>query len=158
MQISVVAAVDVARPPDAVYDFAVADENLPRLLHAFGPIPGIARIQMQGGRPLEKGARRTVWMTDRSEVLEEIVAAERGRRHCYRWLGPPAAPFNLLVTTAEGDWRFTPRGAGTRIEWTYTFTLSTPLVYPFAALLMTVFRRWMQRGLDRIPEEMARLG
>jgi hypothetical protein len=148
--------VDVDRPVDEVYDFAVAADNFPRLLRALGPIPGIALITMEDGRPLEDGAQRSVTMSDGSVVRELIVAAHRPSRHCYRWTEPPAAPFNLLVRPAEGDWRFHPTGRGTRIDWVYTFDLTTPLAAPLAALVLLLFRRWMQHGLDRIPGEMAR--
>jgi hypothetical protein len=156
MQIRVAAAVEVERPPGEVYDFAVAEASFPRLVHALGPIPGIVRVEMEGGRPLERGAHRRVTMSDGSEVLEEVLDAERPRRHRYRWLRPPAPPFNLLVRTGEGDWRFSPAGGGTRVDWTYTFDLTSPLVYPLAAAALALFRRWMQRALDRIPGELQR--
>jgi uncharacterized protein YndB with AHSA1/START domain len=156
MEIRVAAAVRVRRPLEEVYDFAVAEASFPRIVHALGPIPGIARVEMLDGRVLERGARRRVTMTDGSEVLEEILDAERPRRHRYRWLDPPAAPFNLLVRSGEGDWRFAAADGGTRVEWTYTFDLTTPLVYPLAAAVLTLFRRWMQRALDRIDTAIAR--
>jgi hypothetical protein len=86
-------------------------------------------------------------MTDGSVVREEVLAWERPSRHRYRWLDPPAFPFSLLVRSGEGDWRFAPADGGTRIEWVYTFELTSPLVSPLAAALMPVFRRWMQRAL-----------
>ena len=152
--IRVAAAVDVERPLEQVWDFAVAAETFPRLMHPLGPIPGIARVEMLGGRPLERGAERLVTMTDGSEVLEEILDAERPSRHRYRWLRPPAPPFNLLVRTGEGDWRFAAAGRGTRVEWTYTFDLTSALAYPLAVVVLQLFRRWMQRALDRLPQEM----
>lgn len=157
MQLEVRAAVAVERPPEEVFDFAVACESFPRILHRLGPIPAITHLEMLDGRPLETGARRRVELGDGSMLLELIVALERPTRHRYRWLGPPAAPFNLLVEVGEGDWIFSAHGTGTRIEWTYTFTLTTALVYPLAWLVLGLFRRWMQRGLDRIPVEIARL-
>lgn len=154
MQIEVRAAIDVARPPEEVFDFAVACETFPRILHKLGPIPAITHLEMLDGRPLETGARRRVELGDGSVLLELIVALERPRRHRYRWLGPPAAPFNLLVRVGEGDWLFSPHDGGTRIAWTYTFDLTTPLVYPLARLVLGLFRRWMQRGLDQIREQL----
>ncbi len=156
MQMRVTAAVDIDRPVEEVYDFAVAEGTFPRIVRALGPIPGIAHVEMEGGRPLEPGARRRVRMSDGSEVREEILEVERPRRHRYRWMEPPKAPFNLLVKSGEGDWRFAPAGAGTRVEWVYTFELTTPLVYPLAAAVLALFRRWMQRGLERLREEMRR--
>jgi hypothetical protein len=63
-------------------------------------------------------------------MREEITVQERPRAYRYRWLNPPAAPFSLMVRGAESDWTFRPAGAGTAVDWTYTFELTTPLGLP----------------------------
>jgi hypothetical protein len=140
----------VGAPTEKVFDFAVASENLPRILRGLGPIPGITSIEMLDGAALAPGARRRVRMSDGSDILEEVTALDRPRRHSYRWLNAPAAPFSLLVRRAEADWIFTASAQGTRIEWTYRFELTSPLAAPLAALVMILFKRWMRRGLERI--------
>jgi hypothetical protein len=85
---------------------------------------------------------------------EEIVAFDRPHRHRYRWLNRPAPPFSYLVSGGEGDWTFTADGASTRIVWSYTFELTSPLVLPLMLPVRALFRRWMQRGLERIREEL----
>ena len=67
----------------------------------------------------------------------------------YRWLKPPAFPFSLIVRHGEGDWHFSAANGGTRIDWEYTFELTSPLAWPLAAAVMLIFRRWMQRALLR---------
>lgn len=154
MQVQTQASVVVERPVEAVFDFAVAPESQPLLLRAAPPIPGVTGIEMLDGRAPETGARRRVLLSDGSTLREEVVALERPHRHRYRWLDPPAAPLHLLVSAAEGDWVFSGHGERTRIDWTYTFTLTSPLLYPLALAVAWLFGRWMQQSLDRIPGEL----
>jgi len=150
VQLEVHASRVIGAPTEKVFDFAVASENLPRILKVFGPIPGITSIEMLDGATLATGARRRVRMSDGSEIFEEVTALDRPRRHSYRWLNAPAPPFSLLVRRGEADWIFTASAQGTRIEWTYRFELTSPLAAPLAAVVMMLFKRWMQRGLERI--------
>jgi hypothetical protein len=149
MQVQTRARIEIPLLPERAFDLAVADETFPRTLRGYGPIPGLARVETVGGAPVA-GATRRVSMTDDSVIVEELLEHERPRRHRYRWLEPPAPPFSLLVRSAEGDWKFSPAGAGTSIEWTYRFELTSPLVLPLAAPVVWLFRRWMERGLARL--------
>jgi len=143
------ASVEIPKPADRVFDFATSCEGFPRFIWALGPIPGISRAEMVGGQTAKAGAERRIHMTDGSVVEEELLAYDRPSRHRYRWLKPPAFPFSLIVRTGEGDWRFTAANGGTRIDWDYTFELTSAFALPLAAPLMIVFRRWMQRALLR---------
>lgn len=155
MEVHAEASVVVHRPIDEVFDFAVAPESQPLLLRAAPPIPGVTGIEMLDGAVLETGARRRVLLSDGSTLREEVIALERPRRHAYRWLDPPASPLDWLVRAAIGDWVFSGDGARTRIEWTYSFTLTSPLAWPLATAVAWLFGRWMQQSLDRIPEALA---
>ena len=62
-------------------------------------------------------------------------------------------PFSWLVRHAVSDWRFAAAGTGARIDWTYTFTLTTPLAWPFARIAVWLFGRAMDgniAGIKRI--------
>lgn len=154
MEIRTQASVVVDRPLEEVFDFAVAPESQPLLLCAAPPIPGVTGVEMLDGRTLETGAQRRVLLSDGSTLREEVVAFERPHRHRYRWLDPPAAPLHLLVSAAEGDWAFSGHGGRTRIDWTYTFTLTSPLAWPLASVVAWLFGRWMQQSLERVPKAM----
>jgi uncharacterized protein YndB with AHSA1/START domain len=156
MELRTRAAVNVPRPREQVYDFATTNEGLARVLKKLGPIPGIASAEFVSGGGLVAGAQRNVSMTDGSVIEEEILEAERPRVHRYRWLRGLRPPFSLMVRTGEACWTFRDgeRG-GTDIEWTYVFQLRSPLAVPVAAPTIMLFRRWMQRGLDRIAGELA---
>ena len=155
MELRTRAAITVSRPREEVYDLAVSNETLARVLQRLGPIPGIASARFVSGGSLVAGAQRNVSMTDGSVIEEEILEAERPHVHRYRWLRGLRPPFSLLVRTGEACWTFRDAaGGGTEIEWTYTFQLRSPLAAPVAAPTVMLFRRWMQRGLDRIGAEL----
>ncbi|HSW12317.1 MAG TPA: SRPBCC family protein [Solimonas sp.] len=155
MKLTARASVEIPSPPEQVFDFATSCEGFPRFIWAYGPIPGIIRAEMRGGQPPQAGAERSIHMTDGNVIEEELLAYDRPSRHRYRWLKPPAFPFSLIVRTAEGDWRFTAANGGTRIDWDYSFELTSSFAWPFAALLMSIFRRWMQRTLLRARSVLA---
>jgi hypothetical protein len=145
----------VPRPPRAVFDAAVASENMSRLLLRFGPIPGVVRVELPEGKQLVAGITRSVFMTDGTTMHEEVIvvlpptAASPGR-HEYRWAHAPAPPFSLLIKGAHAVWTFRAEREGTRVDWYYTFDLTTPLAYVLAAPAIALFRRWMDRALGRL--------
>lgn len=155
MKLTARASVEIPKPVDQVFDFATSCEGFPRFIWAFGPIPGITRAEMVGGQAPKAGAERHIYTSDGNVVEEELLAYDRPSRHRYRWLKPPAFPFSLLVRTAEGDWRFTETSGGTRIDWDYSFELTSAFVLPFAPPFMFLFRRFMQRALLRARSVLA---
>jgi hypothetical protein len=150
VQLKVHAARDIGAPPEKVFDFAVANENMPRIMQRFGPIPAVASVEVLDGAKLAAGVKRRVRMADQSEIIEEVLVLDRPRHHRYRWLTAPAPPFSLLVRSATGDWVFTASAKGTHLDVTYTFELTSPLAAPIAAAVLVLFKRWVQRGLSRI--------
>src|SRR5262245_9170014 len=156
MRVETSASTEVPRPLEATFDFATAADSFAKVLHPLGPIPGIRGAEIVGGGEAKTGCRRLIYMSDGSTVDEELLAYDRPKRHRYRWASKPAFPFSLLVKAGEGDWHFSPEGAGTRIDWTYRFELTTPLVYPLGVLIVGLFRRWMEAGLAAIRVELSR--
>ena len=151
MKLSTRARVHLPRSPEQVIDVAVRE--LHALLQKYGPIPGVDHIELLEGTTPVTGSRRRVTMTDGSVIKEEVLELTRPRRHNYRWLNRPKFPCSLIVKTAEADWIFTPESGGTTVEWTYTFTLTSPLVFLQARLAVALFKRWMQRALDRLRDD-----
>lgn len=74
--------------------------------------------------------------------------------HRYGWEGGVKSPFSLLVRSGSGNWDFTETEGVTRIVWTYTFGLTSPLAYPLAFPIIWLFKGWLQQGLDAIRAEM----
>ena len=156
MRIETGTEIEVARPQAEVFDFAVACETFPRVLLAFGPLPGVTKATMRGGAAPAPGALREIQLSDGSSVEEEVLAFDRPDCHRYRWTRPPAPPLGWLVRSGEGEWRFSASARGTRIAWRYRFELSHALAAPLALPIVALFRRWMARGLTRVRDELER--
>jgi hypothetical protein len=158
VQIHTRASVVVPRPVEAVFDFATSPSSFPAFMKPRAPIPGVSAVNVDGDGVTRAGATRRVAMSDGSTMGEEVLEHERPRRHAYRWMNPPRLPFSLLVRGARAAWSFAPEGAGTRIDWSYSFELTTPLVYPLGALVVKLFQGWMLAGLRGIEGAMPRTG
>ncbi len=142
--------VTVAQPIDVAFARSIDAASLPRFLLRYGPIPGAVRADELTGGPAA-GSRRRLEMTDGSIIEEEITALERPRRCAYHWLTRPRPPFGWLIRHAAAEWIFTDAGpARTRIHWSYTFELTSPVAVPLAAPILLVFRRWMTRALEAL--------
>jgi hypothetical protein len=121
-----------------------------KLFRPRGSIAGITKAEMINGAPLAAGARRRIELSDGAVIEEDVVAFDRPTRHTYRWNRGLRAPAKFLVHAGEGDWTFSDQDGGTRIDWTYTFELTTPVVYLAALVMRGQFQRWMDQQLCAI--------
>ena len=128
--------------------------NTPRTIRPRGPFAGIAKIETYEGQSLAKGSKRRIFMTNGAVLEEVILDYDPPLRHRYGWTGGVKPPFSLLVRSGSGNWDFTETDGGTRIVWTYTFGLTSPLAYPLAIPLIWLFKGWLQQGLDAIRTEL----
>ncbi|GAA0583502.1 SRPBCC family protein [Streptomyces crystallinus] len=104
-------AADAAAPADALYRaLAVETEAWPRWFSAVSharATEGGREVRLRGGTRFE----------------ETVMAAEPGARYAYR----------VDVTNAPGlhalleEWRLTPAGRGTRVQWTFAASAGAPL-------------------------------
>ncbi len=150
MRLTTSVSIDIARPREQVFDFACAAETYVKLFRPRGPVAGVVAAEMVDGAKLATGARRRMTLSDGAVLIEEVTAFDRPMRHAYRWSGGLRAPGKFLVRVGEGEWTFAARDGRTRIDWSYTFELTTPLVYPAAAFMLGQFRRWMEQQLSAI--------
>jgi hypothetical protein len=150
MQLFIRTNIEIAASREAVFDLVSDSRNFARLFRAFGPIPGVERVELL---PNSEGAleHRYVHMSDSSRIEERVLVVERPRLYRYCWLSRPKPPLHLLVRSAETEWRFEPAGAGTRLLWTYEFETSL-LAYPATFLFSKLFERWMTQALARIKD------
>jgi uncharacterized protein YndB with AHSA1/START domain len=143
-------------PPETVFEAAVDAQRLPRTFVGAGPIPAVRHAELITPGPLRAGSVRRIQNSDGSVIDEQIVSLEIPSRHQYRLPGGFAFPFNLLVREAESTWLFAPAEGGTRVDWTYRFTLTTPLVAPLVLPIVKLFfARAMTLCLTRLGEEAA---
>jgi hypothetical protein len=155
MKLSTRVEQEFARSPDEVFDLIVDPLRFPEWLKDVGPIPGVVRAEPMGEGPQKVGSKRRIETSDGGAVVEEVFALDRPRHHRYRW-EKPKFPFSLIVKSGEGDWHFHPAGRGTRVEWEYTFELTSPLMYLTAKLVVVLFRRWMRVNLARVEDVLGR--
>jgi len=152
--ISTSASVTIPLPREEVFRFATDMTNTPRTIRPHGPFAGIRDVEMLEGESLGKGAKRRIFMTDGSVLEETTLDYDPPLRHRYGWNGGVKPPFSLLVRSGTGNWDFLETQAGTRIVWTYTFGLTSPLAYPLAMPIAWLFKGFLQQGLEAVRAEL----
>jgi hypothetical protein len=156
MQVQTRATVTVAAPADKAFRLATDLSEFHRYFKGSGPIPAVLKVEWHPGAQPVPGARRDVHNSDGSVIVEELIELAPPARHRYRLVSGFKPPFSFLVEYAEGDWRFTPAGTGTRIDWHYAFKLRSPLALPVVAPIVHVFfRRAMQDCLEAMAARLA---
>lgn len=153
MNIEVNASVTVAGHPDAVFSEAAGKvENLARFFTGYaGIIPGIREARLEGDGVMRAGALRRVQLSDGSVIKERILRFEPPQIHAYDMADMNTLQ-KLLCTNMESTWRFSPTGAGTRIDWHYRIDPRNGLVRPLCLVVARLFERAMQRCLNNIAE------
>jgi len=154
MEISASATIEIARPREAVFDFACSNDTYERLFRKRGPVAGVVKATMADGAAPADGARRRIELSDGSVVDEIIVSWDRPARHTYRWSGGLKGLGGMLVRSGEADWTFREHGGKTSIDWVYRFVLTTPLVFPAVLVMRRQFRLWMEQQLRAIAAEL----
>lgn len=149
MQIDCLATRAFRCSPEAVYDLMVDPARFPAAFSGYGLIPAIRAITLQG--PLAIGATRHIENADGSVLTERVDALHPPSRHAYTLSGF-RAPFSWLVTRGAAEWIIAPaHGDGATVHWRYRFTLTGPLAYAPAALILHLFMaRAMRRCLARM--------
>lgn len=147
MSIAVPVSTQVSVPPEAAFD-AICPVELPAVFERWGPVPGVREVRDQTGPWTVAGSSRTVVLEDGSELDEKLLAVDRPGSFSYR-VGPFPKPFGFLVSHADGEWRFSPEGRGTRVDWTYRFAAKPGRAPLVRVLLAPVWRRYAAAALER---------
>ncbi|MFE7039778.1 SRPBCC family protein [Streptomyces atratus] len=105
-------AAEVSAPPGVVYR-ALADD-----------VAGWPSwfTSVTAARPTEDGAGREVRLKGGTVLRETIIAAEPGERYVYRVDESNAPGLRALLE----EWRLTPAGTGTQVQWTFAADASAP--------------------------------
>ena len=148
MKITCQAALDFACEANPIFELMVDTAGFPACFTGYGLIPAIRSIRL--AEPLAVGVVRHIYNADNSVLVEKISLLDRPHRHGYILSGFQA-PFSWLVRQGESDWQLHKTANGTRVNWTYEFTLTSFLVYPFCFLLLKFF---MQKAMQRCLQNM----
>src|SRR6476659_2995589 len=122
----------IACDAPAAFEGASSNETLPRIFPGKGPIPGAVSAQVVGGGPIVRGAVRRVRTNDGNELDETYIEFDPPTGYAYE-MSRFKPPLSLLMKKATGTWRFSPEAGGTRIVWTYSVALPSPLAVPLTA-------------------------
>ncbi len=149
---------------EAVFAYATNPAAAATFFRGLGPIPAIRDICFLPGHRSEIGGLRDVHLADGSTLREEITAFEPPWLHRYRVTGF-RTPLSWLSREAVGEWTFTAvnggagagrdqSGAGVRVTWNYAYHLTSPVVWPLAAVIVKgLMRGAMQRALRAIARQ-----
>ena len=158
MHTSAHSSIDIPCSPEAAYDFVTSLEAPALTFEGEGRIPGVKLTEVVGGGVLREGATCRVHGTDGAVMERLITVMDRPSRHEYRLASGFKRPLSLLVRSGHGQWLFTPLpSAGTRVEWTYVFELTSPLSYPVVrGIIIPMFHKAMVKCLQRTREHLMR--
>lgn len=148
MKISCHAILDFTCEPVPVFALMVDADSFPACFTGYGAIPAIRRVRLV--EPLAVGVIRHIYNSDNSVLTEKVTRLDKPSRHSYL-LGGFQPPFSWLVRQGEADWQLKKQGSGTRVEWTYEFSLTSVLLYPLCFVLLKFF---MQRAMQRCLRNM----
>ncbi len=150
MDIQTGAVIEIDRDREAVWKMATGVDALPDIIRALGPIPGIRKAYVIGGGETRLGAVRRLVMTDGTPLDEEITTFEAPRKLAYTLKGF-RGPLAAITERCEGQWVFSPLGNGTRVSWTFTAHLRSPVLAPAGLLVLKVFmKRAMESSLSAL--------
>jgi hypothetical protein len=134
---------------DAVFDFIVAEDVLPKVLLGYGPLPAVVGTSGNTGPWDVPGSRRTVHLGDGGTAREEVTAFSRHDYFAYRVSDFSHPVLRRLAREARGEWWFTAAGGGTAVRWRYAFVArSVVAVPPLFAFAHALWRGYMQVCLD----------
>lgn len=119
--------------------------DLPRIMHGYMILPGVASTQGQTGPMHQVGVTRQIVFLDGTSATEEIVQSDPPSSLSYR-VHSLTSPFRLLVRHGEARLAFNqPSPSETAVEWRYTFhghsRLAELILRPLVALFWRGFLR-----------------
>jgi hypothetical protein len=121
----------------------------------FGPLPAVLEVRGQTGPWDAVGQRRRLMLSDGGSVTETLVRVEAPHRFVYE-LSNFEKLFGRLVSGARAEWEYAADGAGTRIDWRYTFFARPGAGLVLRAIVGLFWAPYMHRVLPGILAEIDR--
>lgn len=123
--------------------------DLAAIFLGYGPLPAVTGTRDQVGDWNAAGNTRTVLLKDGGVMTEELTRVEHPGRCEYR-VQPEKGLLKHVVQHIDGRFLFepAPNGAGSVIDWTYSFT-PKPGRRPVLLLLAPLWRRYATATMQR---------
>jgi hypothetical protein len=156
-EVSITRTVLIPGTPEKVFAFIAAEDVLPKVLTGYGPLPAVTRTSENTGPWDKPGSARVVHLADGTSAREQVTRYSSPKDFAYRvWdFGNPVV--KTLATEARGEWRFTPTGDSTQVEWTYTFVAkNAAAALPLSGITQLLWRGYMDVCLDNTAKLLAR--
>jgi hypothetical protein len=136
-------------PVEQLFDVVVAEDVLPKVLHRYGPVPGVRGTRDLTAPWTAPGAQRTVLLDDGTTAVERLEVFERPHRFEYR-VDSFSGVLRRLVDHGAGRWTFASTPAGSRFDWTYTFVPRRAWIGPaLSGFVRLGWAGYMARCADR---------
>jgi len=126
--------------------------------HWYGPIAPIAEVREQQGAWGTVGQTRVVALRGGGVMREEMTTVDPPRSFGYAITGI-TGPLALLVDRADGEWTFTPSGAGppaTTVTWHWNIRAASPVTAPLLPVVGLLWRGYARRSLATLSGELTR--
>jgi hypothetical protein len=136
-----------ALPPDDALR-AIGALPLPDVFLPWGPFPGVAGVDGQTGAWNAPGRSRRPRFTDGGTAVETLVEYAPPSSFAYELRGFTDV-FGRLVEGVRGEWTFTPDGDGSVVRWTWEFKPRARCRAVLSAVIVPLYRRYMQRVIAR---------
>lgn len=137
--------------PDRVYD-EVITAPLPEIFkHRHVVMPPIARTSGDAGETWGErvGQTRTIHLSDGGSVKETLTLSDRPSRSEYA-ISDLKGPLKLLVSRAEGRWRFEPAGERTTVTWAWTLHPTNAVTARVLPLIGVFWRGYARKALTEV--------
>jgi hypothetical protein len=156
----------VAAPIETVFDvFRTID--LTSIMHGYGPLPAVARVEDQTGAWSSVGESRIIRLADGHGMLETLTRVDPPEGFAYT-LSNLTNVLRFLVHRFHGTWAFEespvegepPTGPVlVNATWRYEFDVRSQLTRPLAWLILTLFwRPYMKGALECASAQAERFG
>ena len=139
--------IDIKGSPEQVFRYISNGITLPDWLKKSGPVSGATRTIITKGPYSFVGATRTVFLTDGSNITEQLLEYQPNNYYSYSITGISDV-LRHLTTVAYGQWWFENNGTNTHVKWTYRFVPKNFFARIGLALFLRLFYgQFMNRAL-----------
>lgn len=152
MSISASASAIVPCHPVVAWEF-VAGLDPTRYYPAYGPLPAVVGVRDQTGDWLSEGQQRTLLLSDRGHVVEQLTETRSPTSFVYE-LRNFQRLFGYLVSGARAQWRFDRAEDGTNIQWEYSFRPLRGRGWIVAVIVRLAWAPYMRRVIRRIAADV----